>query len=190
MADWAGNFGDDYTVRNGELPWRDKFWSKVLPKDITTVHEIGCNIGANLEAIRRVRPKLHATGEDINANAVKLARERLLAVHGSDSRPQTRADIVFTVGVLIHLRTPELINMMGQMRITTFRYVLFAEYFNDYDVEVPYRGERGALYKRDFGKIYHALYPDQELVASGFAGKDLGFDNTHWWLYDVSNNSG
>jgi pseudaminic acid biosynthesis-associated methylase len=188
MADWAGQFGNDYTDRNGEIPWRDEFWASVLPKDIATVHEIGCNIGTNLEAIQRVRPEISVTGMDINENAVKLARERGLDVYNPDgTRPYQRACLIFTVGVLIHLRTPRLITMLRQMYQQTFRYVFFAEYYNAYDIEVPYRGERGVLYKRDFGKIFETLSAYAiTLVDEGDAGKDLGFDNTHWWLYDVT----
>jgi pseudaminic acid biosynthesis-associated methylase len=191
MADWAGQFGNDYTDRNSEIPRRDEFWAKILPKGIHGVHEIGCNVGTNLEAIRRIRKDvLTITGVDVNENAVKVARQRGLNVTLPPPETATfcKADFVFTVGVLIHLRTPELITMLRKMYQSTFRYVFFAEYFSPYDVEVPYHGERGALFKRDFGKIFETLLPNAvTLVDSGQAGKDLGFDNTHWWLYDVSN---
>ena len=67
---------------------------------------------------------------------------------------------------------------------------MFAEYFG-HDIEVPYRGERGALIKRDYGEIYKALFPDSVLMETGFLGEDEGFDDvTYWIFYDVGDNTG
>jgi hypothetical protein len=43
------------------------------------------------------------------------------------------------------------------------RYVLCGEYFSDQLTEIAYRGQTGALYKRDFGAMYQALFPELQL---------------------------
>jgi hypothetical protein len=66
------------------------------------------------------------------------------------------------------------------------RYVLAGEYFAAEAVEVPYRGETGALYKRDYGALYRELEPRLELVESTFlpAGES-GFDDVTTWLFEL-----
>ena len=53
MADWAGEFGDEYTKRNAELADRTKFFQRFLKYDITDAFEIGCNIGTNLKVLEK-----------------------------------------------------------------------------------------------------------------------------------------
>lgn len=188
MADWEGQFGDEYTARNMYIPNRGKFFRRFLKYNIGTVFEIGCNWGPNLQAWEA--EGIDAVGCDVNAGAVKLANAMgLKAMQGMAQEVNEQFDLVFTVGVLIHQRTPELIQMMTEMVRLSSRYVFFAEY-EGHDEEVPYRGERCALFKREFGKIFNSLFPKADLVESGFAGKELGFDDVTYWLYDISNCAG
>ena len=55
------------------------------------------------------------------------------------------------MGVLIHQSTEELPQMMSEVVRCSSRWVLCGEYFSEQDVEVPYRGHHGALFKRDYG---------------------------------------
>ena len=184
MADWSGDFGDAYTLRNMYVPDRGVFFRRFLKYGITTVFEIGCNWGPNLQAWESVG--IDAVGCDVNAGAVRVANTMgLKAYHGMAQDCNDLFDLVFTVGVMIHQRTPELIQMMQEMVRLSSQYVLFAEYEGT-DEEVPYRGERYSLFKRKFGKIFAVLFPNAKLVESGFAGKELGFDNVTYWLYDIS----
>jgi hypothetical protein len=75
---------------------------------------------------------------------------------------------------------------MKNMVVLSSWLVMFAEYKGT-DEEVPYRGERFALFKRDYGRIFEAIFPNAELLEDGTAGKELGFDNVTYWVYDVSN---
>ena len=185
MDDWAGKFGDDYTKRNAELADRSKFFQRFLKYDIAEAFEIGCNIGTNLKVLEKLG--VEAIGCDVNSTAVQVAVLNNLKATVSDGTCGVYGmfDFVFTVGVLIHQRTPDLIKMMKQMRETSSRYVMFAEYVGD-DEEVPYRGERHALFKREFGAIFVSLYPNAKLVEYGTAGKEMGFDNVTYWMYDIS----
>jgi len=184
MADWEGEFGNDYTVRNLYVPDRGMFFKRFLKYSINTVFEIGCNWGPNLQAWESIG--VEAIGCDINEGAIRIANSMgLVAYHGNSGSCNDKFDMVFTAGVMIHQRTPGLIRMMKDMVRLSSQYVMFAEYEGK-DEEVPYRGERFALFKREFGRIFEALFPDAALVESGFAGKELGFDNVTYWMYDIS----
>ena len=187
MADWEGAFGDEYTVRNAELADRTRFFQRFLKYDIVDAFEIGCNIGTNMKVLEKLG--VDTIGCDINTTAVNVAVLNGLKAYiasGTTTADYGKYDFVFTVGVLIHQRTPELISMMKEMKRLSGRYVMFAEYVGD-DEEVPYRGERFALFKRKFGRIFESLFPKSVLMESGTAGEELGFDNVTYWLYDISN---
>lgn len=184
MADWSGEFGNEYTARNMFLPDRGEFFERFVTRGIKTAFEIGCNWGPNLQAMEACG--IDACGCDVNPRAVRIANcMGLKAYHGMSQETAEKFDLAFTVGVLIHQRTPELIQMMKELVRLSFKYVLFAEYEGT-DEEVPYRGERFALFKREFGRIFQSLFPKAYLVESGFAGKEFGFDNVTYWLYDIS----
>lgn len=63
-------------------------------------------------------------------------------------------DLVFTVGVLIHINPERLLECMGKMYRYSKRFILVAEYFNREPVSIYYQGEKDRLYKRDFGKLF------------------------------------
>ena len=188
MADWAGEFGKEYTDRNMAIADRRTFWGKFSDLEIRNSYEIGCNWGANLMALESLG--VNAMGCDVNQHAIDVAQDLDLDAHLSDGTEcwccDNEFDFVFTVGVMIHQRTPELVRMMKEMKRISSEFVMFAEYFGK-DEEVPYRGERFALFKRDYGEVFEALFPCAELVRQGTAGKELGLDNVTYWVYDISN---
>jgi len=184
MADWSGEFGEQYTARNMQVPDRRKFFQWILRNEIATAFEIGCNWGANLQELEA--ENIDAVGCDVNESAVLIANKMgLKAFHGEAKDINEKFDLVFTVGVLIHQQTPKLVEIMKHMVRLSSRYVMFAEYEGT-DEEVPYRGERFALFKREFGKVFEALFPRAVLLERGFAGKELGFDDVTYWVYDIS----
>ena len=85
-------------------------------------------------------------------------------------------DLVFTMGVLIHQPPQTLPLVMAEIVRCSRRYVLCGEYFAEKLTEVPYRGQTGALFKRDFGGMYEQLFPELELRKTGFLsqGRRLG----------------
>jgi len=187
MADWEGDFGDQYTIRNAELADRTKFFQRFLRYEIVDAFEIGCNIGTNMKVLEKLG--VDTVGCDVNATAVNIATLNNLKAYvdtGTGVGAYDTYDLVFTVGVLIHQQTAELIKMMKEMVRLSDRYVMFAEYVGD-DEEVTYHGERHALFKREYGRIFESLFPRAELVETGEAGKEMGFDNVTYWMYDISN---
>ena len=64
------------------------------------------------------------------------------------------------------------------------RYVLTMEYYSAEQVEVPYREHRGALFKRDYGGLFAASYPELKLLERGELKADQGWDDVTFWLFE------
>lgn len=187
---WVGAFGDRYIARNIEAgTGREGFWSKMVRTcEPTTVLEVGCNVGGNLKhLVERVD---HVCGIDINPEALKLLRSSLPLA--SVSRATARSlpfhdeafDLVFTAGVLIHQPRSSLQEVMSEVVRCSNRFVLCCEYYSSEDTEVPYRGERGALFKRDYGSLFRELHPRLVLREEGTLDSTDGFDDVTFHLLE------
>jgi hypothetical protein len=64
------------------------------------------------------------------------------------------------------------------------RYVLCGEYFAEQTTEVPYQNQSGALFKRNYGRIYQELFPELRLIQQGFLGRDEGWDDVTYWMFE------
>jgi hypothetical protein len=94
-------------------------------------------------------------------------------------------ELVFTTGVLIHLPEDALPGAMAEIVRCSSRYVLCGEYYADEPVQVPYRGHTGALFKRDYGRLYCESFDQLRLLDSGFLPRDSGgWDDVTWWLFE------
>jgi len=189
---WAGEFGDAYIERNKDAEsGRRDFWARQLERlGATSVLEVGCNIGGNLQWIAELLGPENVAGVDINPKALELLRER---VPGVDARLASGArlpfddgafDLVFTTGVLIH-QDPDtqLEPMMREVYRVARRFVIAGEYHADELTEVPYRGQEGALFKQDFGALYRQLFPSLELLDGGFLSEREGrWDDLTYWI--------
>jgi pseudaminic acid biosynthesis-associated methylase len=189
---WAGEFGAAYIDRNRVLDERRAtFWADLIREArIRSVLEIGCGQGANLKPIAGLLDPHDVWGVDINEDALALARLHAPGVNVVASRARRLpfrddlADLVFTVGVLIHQPETTLPIVMAEIVRCSSRFVLWAEYHAAATEEVPYRGETGALYRRDYGAIYRELFPELGVVREGFLGPDDGFDRVTWQLLE------
>jgi pseudaminic acid biosynthesis-associated methylase len=190
---WAGEFGDDYVERNRDAEsGRREFWARHLEQlGVRSVLEVGCNMGGNLRWIAELLGPENVTGVDVNEKALSILRENVPGVNGHHARgaelpfEDGAFDLVFTTGVLIH-QDPEatLEPMMREIHRCSSRYVMAGEYTADELTEVPYRGQTGALFKQDYGALYQRLFPDLELLESGFLSEREGRwdDLTYWFL--------
>ena len=181
---WAGSGGDEYLARN-RVDWRLRipFWKDVIERTgARSVYEVGCNAGWNLSAIKRAFPDVRCAGSEINALARLQAQATGLYVYSSGAAFETapHIELVFTAGVLIHIEPAKLQDMMEQIIALSAQYVLAIEYAADEETEVEYRGQRGLLWKRPFGKLYEELGLRQ--VVCWDAGP--GFDNCTAWLME------
>lgn len=156
---WAGDFGNEYISRNvGDQLMASKLarFSRVLQRagSITSVLELGANVGLNLRSIQMLQPNVELAGVEVN----ELAFGELALLTGCEAHhgsilawaPERRYDLVMTVGVLIHI-DPEQLNVVYDLMATAAeRFVLIAEYYNPCPVNVAYRGHDNRLFKRDF----------------------------------------
>ncbi|MDQ3073823.1 MAG: hypothetical protein M3Q97_11240 [Bacteroidota bacterium] len=96
-------------------------------------------------------------------------------------------DLVFSMGVLIHIHPDNLVENMRKMYDYSSRYILIGEYFNRTPVMIEYQGEKDKLFKCDFGKIFMENF-DVKLVDNGFLWgylyDDAGFDDITYWLFE------
>lgn len=188
---WGGDFGDAYVDRNqAAADSRAPFWREILQAtQPRRVLEIGCNIGANLTWVVESVPPGEVYGIDVNAKALAQLRRRL-DVNAVQSVARDLPfrdrwfDLTFTMGVLIHQPPDQLPLVMSEIVRCSRRWVLCGEYFAEEPTEVPYRGQSGALFKRDFGGMYQKLFPELVLRKQGFLGRDIGWDDVTYWLFE------
>jgi pseudaminic acid biosynthesis-associated methylase len=188
---WAGRFGDDYVDRNTSAhEYRQSFWSTMLTRyPCRSVLEVGCNTGANLRWIAPIVGAPGTNGVDVNHKALATLRKDLPDVNAvwAPARelpfPDSRFELVFTMGVLIHQPDTTLPMVMSEMVRCSRRYVMCGEYHANSTVEVPYRGQTGALFKRDYGRLFTDTFPSLEILETSFLGRDEGWDDVTVWLF-------
>ena len=196
---WHGQFGDDYTDRNRGSRWvasNTALFARVLRQTVgvRSVNEFGANIGLNLMALEKLLPGVELSGVEINQKAAdELAanlpaatvfRQTLL-----DFQPQRSWDLVFTKGVLIHIKPEMLPVVYALLYRSSARYILLSEYYNPTPVEVIYRGHSKKLFKRDFAGEMLDLFTDLQLLDYGFVyHRDNNFrqDDMTWFLLEKS----
>jgi pseudaminic acid biosynthesis-associated methylase len=193
---WQGNFGDDYAERNqgnalvaANVALFAKALARVQP--LKSLLELGTNTGNNLLALSGLLPGCELHGVEINAKAHAQAQALGIARiwQGSlfDFPRQRTFDLTLSKGVLIHLAPELLADAYAQLYHLSSRYVLIAEYYNPSPVEVPYRGNTGKLFKRDFAGEMLDRYPDLQLLDYGFVyRRDPQFpaDDITWFLLE------
>jgi spore coat polysaccharide biosynthesis protein SpsF len=195
---WAGAFGNDYIVRNRDATLLDSnraLFAKVLahtaPDGVTSAVEFGANIGNNLRALRDLLPPVELHAVEINATAAAEieAWGGATVEVGSllDFEPSRQWDLSFTKGVLIHLPPESLPDIYDKLVAASSRYVMVCEYYNPTPVEISYRGQDHALFKRDFaGEILDA-HPELSLVDYGFTyhrDPEHPLDDSTWFLME------
>lgn len=182
---WSGGFGNAYIERNLNAG-RDRgaFWSRVIRElRPRRVLEVGSNIGSNLQHIARHTAPRDVYGVDVNQTSLERLRLSMPAINAVWARAQELPfrdswfDLVFTVGVLIHQPGSTLQSVMKEIHRCSGRHILCAEYFAEQDEEVAYRGERGALFKRNYASIYLEAFPDLQVVHEEHLGSQDGFDD-------------
>lgn len=189
---WSGEFGDQYVERNREAGrLRGPFWRQTLAEfPAQRVLEVGCNVGANIGPVCEVLGPSAVYGIDINQKAVDIVRSSFPGVNALTSFARELPfrdswfDLTFTIGVLIHQSDETLASVMAELVRCSRRFVLCGEYYAPVPTEVPYRGQSGALFKRDYGKLYQSLFPALRLRKEGQFHKEQGFDDVTVWVFE------
>ena len=193
---WRSKFGDNYVDRNMDarsLGSRTGLFSKILSKtsEISTILEIGANIGFNLLAIKNLLPASKFAAIEINKKAVETLSklENVNIFEGSvfdfESADLGKYDLTFTAGVLIHIHPDRLSEVYSTLYECSKKYILVSEYYNPTPLEVTYRGHSNKLFKRDFAGEILDRYSDLKLIDYGFQyHRDYNFpaDDTTWFL--------
>ena len=192
---WAGEFGLNYIDRNNSeklLYSKVAMWAQMLraASSVTSVRELGCNIGLNLVALKRLNPSMSLSGYEINEAAAKQAADfKVATIHqGSILEPieEYPVDLTFTVCVLIHINTDYLKNVYNNLVNGSNRYVLVAEYYNPVPTTITYRGHEDRLFKRDFAGDLIDNY-GLKLIDYGFVYKRDNWapqDDVTWFLLE------
>jgi len=192
---WAGEFGDEYINRNNSdalLMSKAALWGNMLRAagNVSSVLELGCNIGLNLVALQRLKPSINTFGYEINDNAAEQARKNTGGDIACSSILEDldcgEYDLAFTSGVLIHINPKFLNAVYSNLYHHSKRYVLVAEYYNPSPVSINYRGNEDRLFKRDFaGDLIENF--NMKLVDYGFAYKRDNWapqDDITWFLLE------
>lgn len=194
---WAGEFGNDYIARNKSdslLAANLALFSDILKASgpISSVLELGCNVGMNLKALDLLDSDILKAGIDINEAAIaqlKAEKPNFNLDTGSiiEDLNVAIADLAFTKGVLIHVNPQHLDVVYSNLYHKTKKYICVIEYYNPTPVSIAYRGHDDRLFKRDFCGELLDRYSDLKLVDYGFYyHRDPVFqqDDMTWFLME------
>jgi len=192
---WEKNYAKKYIAKNRKFDRKKgvEAWKLMLKKThkVSSVLECGCNIGRNISFLEKALPKAEKSVVEISKPAFDFVTRRhklKYAFFGTirDSHFEEQFDLVFTVGVLIHIHPAELLKNMKKLYDHSKKYVLIGEYFNRTPVMLKYQGESDRLFKQDFGKTFIQKFP-VSIVDYGFLWgytyDKAGFDDITWWLF-------
>jgi pseudaminic acid biosynthesis-associated methylase len=195
---WATTYAHDYIKKNSEFDHKlgAEAWSKMLEKtkgSVANYLECGCNIGRNITQIKLALPNAKPSIIEISEPAFKFVtaqHEFVNAYNGpilNSDFEQDSFDLVFTMGVLIHINPDQLLDHMKKMFRYSKKYILIGEYFSRTPISIEYQGEKEKLFKRDFGKLFLENF-EVKLIDYGFLWGHIydvaGFDDITWWLFE------
>ena len=192
---WAEKYSDEYIKKNSKFNTElgIEAWIKMLNKtnNIKNLLECGCNIGRNINFINNILPYTEKSVIEISSQALEIAKINNIiknSFNGSiiNAQFKEKFDLVFTMGVLIHIHPQDLIKNMKKIFDLSKNYILIGEYFNRTPISLKYQGEDDKLFRNDFGKIFQTNF-DVKLVDYGFLWGHIydsaGFDDFTWWLF-------
>ena len=191
---WQSSFGDKYVKRNTPIGYdrmfnmgTDLIESKIK---IKSALELGCNVGWNLNVLRRIYGEIDIHGVEINKSAYEIAKKNFKCTNKSllEFNSKKKYDLVFTSGVLIHQNPRYLKKIYNKMYSLSKKYIYLSEYFSDTPEMIVYRGKKNLLFKRDFAKEIWKLFPQLKLINYGFHWKEDPIkknicDNNTWFLF-------
>lgn len=194
---WAKTYAADYMKKNSDFDRLagQKAWQEMLSKtdSISTILECGCNIGRNIKFLNNILPsakksiiELSKPAYDFVINNMEIQNSFNGSIIQSELNGQT-FDLVFTMGVLIHIHPNNLLDNMQKIFLYSKKYILIGEYFNRTPTMIEYQGQKDKLFKRDFGKFFIENF-DVSVVDYGFLWGYIydkaGFDDVTWWLFE------
>jgi spore coat polysaccharide biosynthesis protein SpsF len=141
--------------------------------------------------LKDLYPEINLSAIEINQEAVDrlLEIDDLIVHQGSvlDIHTKKLYDLVFSVGVLIHINPNDLENVYQNIYCLSSRYILIAEYYSPKPTSVAYRGYENKLFKRDFAGELLDKYVDLKLIDYGFCyhrDPKVPLDDINWFLLE------
>lgn len=194
---WKEKYASSYREKNANFNEEKgvEAWRLMLSKapNVNSYLECGSNIGRNIAFLQTVLPSAQKGLIEISPEAYQIAVSHYSpqqSFNGAilDSNFSLSSfDLVYTIGVLIHIHPDDLLANMSKMFSYSNKYILIGEYFNRTPVMIEYQGEQNKLFKRDFGKLFMENF-NVTLVDYGFLWghiyDDAGFDDITWWLFE------
>jgi pseudaminic acid biosynthesis-associated methylase len=195
---WAEKYAEDYIKKNSRFDniLGAEAWGKMLSTisgKVGSYLECGCNIGRNIDQLKIALPAAKPSIIEISEPAFRFVSQRHAfenSFKGSILESvfnESSFDLVFTMGVLIHINPDQLLANMERMFRYSNKYILIGEYFNRTPTTIEYQGEQNKLFKRDFGKLFIENF-EVKLVDYGFLWGHIydaaGFDDITWWLFE------
>lgn len=193
---WNSNLGKEYTDRN---PLSTKAMNDLYLKNFglsrsflnqefigdldrsIKILEVGANVGTQLQILQEMG-FLNLYGIEIQSYAVELSKAKtknINLIQGSAFDLPFKDgffEIVFTSGVLIHISPKDINNALDEIYRCSNQYILGCEYYAKDYVSIPYRGQKGLLWKADFARLYRKRFSDLVLVKDRFL-QYLGEEN-------------
>jgi len=195
---WAEKYANEYIKKNSNFNHAlgADGWNKMLAGTVEPIHsylECGCNIGRNIHQLNIARPNAKPSIIEISKPAYDFVvsqykiEEKYNGSILSSNFNVNNFDLVFTMGVLIHINPDQLLENLKKMYDYSRKYILIGEYFNRTPVSIRYQDEDDKLFKMDFGKLAMNNL-DVKLIDYGFLWghiyDDAGFDDFTWWLFE------
>ena len=195
---WADDYAESYIKKNSQFDNQlgAHAWGKMLyavGDKVDKYLECGCNIGRNVDQIKIAFPDANPSVIEISKPAFNFVTARHRFEHAFNGAilestfGKASFDLVFTMGVLIHINPDQLMANMERMFKYSKKYILIGEYFNRTPTSIEYQGEKDRLFKRDFGKLFIENF-EVNLVDYGFLWGHIydraGFDDITWWLFE------
>jgi len=140
---WTNHGGDAYTKRTLEFVntrYTDGFRFDIIrntlaeiPRD-ATILELGCNRGNFIGFLKKLG-FTNITGVEINQSAYKKCKERFpefefINKSIEDYFRELPFDLVITCGVLIHIHSDNLLNIVKKIRELSRKYIFGNEYYS------------------------------------------------------------
>jgi len=149
------NLWDKYTDENEILlrPELSKFiFHLCLALGGKRILEAGCNVGNNLSSFPS---NMEIYGIDMNENALEKASKKYPTFTfnqsniGKTSFPDSHFDIVFTRGVLIHVKSSEIDNALEEFTRISNKWIFNLEYYGEDGKMIDWKRGKDLLWYRN-----------------------------------------
>ena len=205
LEHWQGDLGNTYVDRNpieDQIEYRVNFWQDMLRRTLCTptyspksILEVGAGQGANLIALNNIyfvaNTPLELTAVEPNEKARNLLRQNSRAkiierdafeIHADDYSH----DLVFTMGVLIHIHPDDIKKAMDEIYRVSKRFVMCSEYFSPQLREIKYY-EKETLWANDYGSLWMDNFKLRHVAHCFHWKRTTGMDGITTWVFEKVN---